>query len=276
MMKFPRVLAGVALLFLFSEARAGLAVSEGFNYTVGAPLDGQNGGFGFSGPWNEQPSSTTVVGNGLTYPGLPSSGAGAALVSSAQTATDQRTFSQDRSGLTTWVSFLYNRSGTGNGQSGLVFGSGATTLAGGFITGTGVFFGQEGASGQMVMTADPNFNFGISTGVAPAFNTTYLVVAQFDYTSANGGTLNMFVNPPIGASPGSPQASTSFTMTNLNLVGFDVAQSTSFDEIRVADTYEEVIGVPEPSTYVLLALGLTALVLWKNRATRGSACPTDS
>lgn len=66
------------------------------------------------------------MGQGLTYPGLSSSGAGAALVSNAQAATDQRTFSLDRSGLTTWVSFLYNRSGTFNGQSGIVFGSGAT------------------------------------------------------------------------------------------------------------------------------------------------------
>src|SRR3954454_9538923 len=81
-LRFPVVRTAAAAVVLaccwVSASSAALQVYEGFTYTDGTSILGQNGGGGWSNSWNATGSTTGITANattpGLTYPGLSASG----------------------------------------------------------------------------------------------------------------------------------------------------------------------------------------------------------
>lgn len=112
------------------------------------------------------------------------------------------------------------------------------------------------------------FSLGVGTITS---GETYFVVFQVENASAgNWDTVNVWINPAFGSSAPSPTGSATGTPNgnaNNGLVFDGDAGASFFDEVKVGTSWNDVVPVPEPSTYALyagfLALGL---VMWRRRA----------
>lgn len=241
------------------SANAALLANESFDYAVGANLanGSQNGGTGFLSGWAVGGASTSVVATGsLNYP--PSINYAPAGNSGSFTTTGEN-FAQLNRGLsasaqlpsatagTRYISFLMNSNNLNQyNQFGL--GANSSYVTFGFNGGQFRIEASGGASGASVL-------FG-----TPVAGTTYLFVGKI----VNDGTntvASLSVYGPGDAVPGTEgafQATTNpFPSRNLNGVyGFQGQNSVrALDEIRIGDTYADVIAVPEPATFALAAFG---------------------
>lgn len=201
----------------------------------------------------------------LTYSNLEVSGNGAHMLGPTSSDVDFRGFT-NRGGTDTWISFVYQRTGTlVNGYTGLAIGSGNASIAGGAFTGTsGLFLGQWGPVGSIVMGLNDVEGIGLSLGGGQSSGVPYFVVLELDYSGPTNGTMRGYLNPTPGTnSPGAANASITFTLQDLNLVGFETSISDGLrvDEIRIGDTYADVSPVPEPSTVAFLAAAAGLLAL---------------
>src|SRR3954471_21226148 len=135
-LRFPVLrTAAVAVLLACcwaSSSLAALQVYEGFTYSDGTSIVGQNGGGGWSNTWNATGSTTGITANattpGLSYPVLPASGNKLSLAgqqNATANGTDAFLFrnlgaanSFGTDGTTTWVSFIGQRTGGKSGAHG--------------------------------------------------------------------------------------------------------------------------------------------------------------
>jgi len=238
-------MAAVALLALPGLAQAAVAAYEPFNYTATIPNATPSTATGFSGNWTCGAAGTIV--SGLTYTGLP-------VANSALSSGGSRQFvslSGPLSSGTKWISFLF-KSGPGNSGAninGVYFPNGGTGLWFGF--GLNPFSPTQGQLGIGSMNTAGTAALG-ATGLAQlglgTYGNTYLVALQISFnTAGNNDTITVYVNPVANqATPGVTAAGTyaAFDVGTISGVGLNVqgAGSIMMDELRVGDTYGDVVG----------------------------------
>ncbi len=268
--------------------RAAPPVYESFDYAVGADLktgngEAENGGIGFGGPWEFQPTSgavddrAVVQSGSLAYPGLATSGNSLLMKATTPGAANvQRpldTALPNADGSVYWVSFLLRWDGVAPGVFSVLF----TPLAP----------GSSGANGFAVRynTTDTNFRVtrtGSSASGSPGLsgyhptngNTDLLVLRILNGTTDQ---VQLFINPSLGAEPATASATVNLlagaaSSTPIGWVAVSAADDAdttwSFDELRIGSSFAEATQVPEPSIRLLLVLGTMLTPLSRRTAGR--------
>jgi hypothetical protein len=249
-----------ALFLSAGLSNAALIAYDGFDYgSPGGDLTGKNGGTGWSGAYTTASNSTVYTTTGLTYTGLTTTG-GAVNTSdgSGLTTTSFRGFNAISSGEM-WISFLAQRN---TGASGSTFAGVSFYNSGGTDNGANGEFGIANSAGDVWRIVDPSTG-GTSTTTTVSITeaTTFLLVAQVIWSDVGDETVNLWVNPAIGGTLGTANATQSMPMSNIDKVRIAGATAVdyTFDEVRIGTTFASVT-VPEPSTALLGGLGLLALL----------------
>jgi len=244
--ELPALMVGLVLLAMAGVAHAAVTGYESFNYATGSLANGVPAtGAGFTGNWTCGAAGTVV--SGLTYTGLPvannalSSGGGRQFVS----------LSSPLSNGTKWISFLFTTSSGNPGANinGVYFPNGGTGLWFGFglnpysPTQGQLGIGSMNTSGTAALGATSLLQLGLGN-----YGNTYLVAMQIQFnTSGNNDTVTVYLNPVANqATPGVTAAGTysGFDVGTISGVGLNVqgAGSIIVDEIRIGDTYADVVG----------------------------------
>ena len=230
---------------LTSLGQAGINAYEPFNYTTSIPNATASTATGFTGKWTC--GTTPSIITGLTYPGL-------AVANNALSSSSARQFvslSNPLSAGTKWISFLFKTSAADPGANinGVYFPNGGTGLWFGFgLNPNSPTQGQLGiGSMNTVGTAALGASSLVQLGLGN-YGTTYLVVMQIQFNpSGTNDTVTIYLNPVANqAAPGVTAAGSysAFDVGTITGVGLNVqgAGSIMVDEIRVGDTYGDVVG----------------------------------
>lgn len=274
-------LAGLILLVASGSPAIGQVIAyEGFNYTAGMNLNLLNGGSGWGNPWSEPSFGTgnpndnvpeTIQAGSLTFGSLVTSGN--RVVTGGKFSYDIRNLGSalGATGTTRYASFLIRRDTLGpdptnNGPDfgGLVFGDEHNPNS--------LFVGKPGGGTVGNFALENGAGAGQVASTRPeVLGTTALLVVRFDFLAGND-TFRLYVNPtPGGTEPSVADA----TKTDLDLTSFvgvsistGAANSWSIDEIRIGNTFADVVvPVPEPGSIALVLTGGLAAV-WHARRTR--------
>jgi len=277
-----RTLAALLMVTATGTPAVGQVIAyEGFNYASGTNLNGLNGGSGWANAWSEPSFGTgnpddnipeTIQAGSLTFGSLVTSGN--RVVTGGRFSYDIRNLGTalGTAGTTRYASFLIRRDTTGpdptnNGPDfgGLVFGDENNPNS--------LFVGKPGG-GTVANFALENGNGSnqVASSRPETLGTTALLVVRFDFTAAND-TFRLYVNP----TPGATEPSVADALKNdLNIgtfVGVSISTGAlanwSVDEIRLGNTFADVVAVPvpEPGSIVLTLSGGLA-ILWRRRARR--------
>jgi hypothetical protein len=250
-------------------------IYEPFDYPSGGQVAGQGGTSdeGFSGSWNAITANSTVAADSLGYPagtftaapvGNSHDAFGAGGGQRALTRPLSASFGDSEGAVTRWISVLIEpvtvggfnglrlESDTDTDDIFLGWGGGAATPSG-----RGWTFSRFGGGGV-----------GGVSAVDPISGQTTLLVGKLEF-SGDGGTdtLRLFVDPgdsqPSDASAVAVHTGVNYgNITNLGLQwNFNSIQ----DEIQIGQAYTDVAGIPEPSTFLLAALGLLGLLGFTRR-----------
>ena len=233
---------------------------EGFSYTAGSLLNGQNGGTGaWNSTWaeytnfNGEKVNDTISATSLSY----ASGihtlltSGGALSSTGITSDDVRSFT---SGATVvYISFLMRHDTVG---SPVPQDYGGLTIDGTLGGGSSYFVGDPGASDFISAgIAGSDASLVQSTTTLNLGSVVFLVARITINAMNNNDPLRLYINPV----PGSSEASnTNFINKNgldigTAVTGVEFISGTNanwtFDELRVGTTFEDVVTeVPPPAT----------------------------
>ncbi|MBN2163080.1 MAG: fibronectin type III domain-containing protein [Pontiellaceae bacterium] len=234
----------LAILSMTGMVHAGATAYEPFDYSSlesGTVATGD----GFTGEWACGTAGQIV--SGLTYSGLPT--ASSALQSSG--ARQTVSLSSPLSGGTKWISFLFKTSAGNPGANinGVYFPNDQSdSLWFGF--GLSPYSGTQGQLGLGSMATAGTTATGASTLELLELGTygaTYLVVLKIEFnTSGNNDTVTVYLNPTANQpEPGvdAVGSCSTFDIGSISGVGLNVsgAGSVTIDEIRVADSYADVV-----------------------------------
>jgi len=281
-MKLPPFIIAVQLLFCVNCAFASVIAYDDFeSYSVGE-LDTANGGVGWSGSWNADTSISEVVdvsSNPLSY--TFSSGQSINGGDRALSITGNDNFAVDRGFSnseddTILMAFLM-RVDTGSSLQDNDF---ATVWLG-----TGTFVGapavglkanQGDGSGVDDLMGRIDGNQEVYEGEAVIGDTYYLVarISKSDgLTASNYDTLEFWVNPEAGdeftpdgvstISGGIPFST--FSDMGIRSVNLDAGDNVLFDNFTYADSWTDIVPVPEPSSLIMLALSASSFLLKRRR-----------
>jgi hypothetical protein len=245
-----RLLASLLLVGAGSHALAALVSYEGFGYASGSNLNGASGGSGFSANWLAE-AGVGVASGGLSWPNMPAGSTGSTYVASASYTATYRTFA-NRAGTDTWVAFLFRRDSNSNGDCNVMIGSGISEvgIAAGAFGGTGgIRIGSGGPMSRLTTApASTPFAIGLNDPVTDvdAIGRTRLIVLHLDYASATAGTIRVYLDPDLSQALGSPNYSSSFTLSALDRIAFKGSTPFTVDEIRVGDMFYDVVGNNDP------------------------------
>jgi hypothetical protein len=260
-------LGAVALFLVSSPARAALIAYDGFDYTAGAALSGQNGGSGFSGAWvpggfNASISSNyTIEAGSQSFGNLATSGNSVVTGSTTAIAGLTRNLSSTigAAGTTVYLSFVVEPRGTLNGGVfngffGLLFEQAGEPE---------IFMGKPGGGdlGDYVIE-DRGGGAQFSSQVPLQIDQSALLVVKAEF-GAGSDTFSFYLNPV----PGSPAPVPHVVKTgsdNGTITGLTIYSSGAFalDEVRMGTTFEDVTpaaqSVPEtgpgmPATCIAFA-----------------------
>lgn len=268
------LLLSVSFVLMIGSAHAALLVYEGFDYDpVGSDLPD------VSSFVDDDPLDATVpvVAPGLSFGDLDVSGNSASLTGTQFWATRGTTPAASFEAGGTWYMSALVRYDTG----------GATWAAGEMVSAS---FGKSSFVEGINLGVMPDGNgdayayagVGRSTGSMGRAesgildrNTTYLLVGKYESDSVTGtpDRANIYLNvydiatgPPTSESYAFSsllddyfwRVTTSDSSDLLRVVKAQTPGSTIIDEIRVADTWADVVPIPEPSTYALVAVALVS------------------
>ena len=254
---FSILLLGLVLTTLPTKATS--IFTETFDYSVGANLDGQNGGSGFSGAWTG--GNSTIVG------GIGGAGTSALQVGTESKRTLLSTF--NTSGNSFYLSYIMNSSNfSGGNYTGISLWQGNTENMFIGIPWNAQKFGFDAHGGNG--TADIK-----TIDFTPLANTSYLVTFALTPSATSGKVdVNLWATSNLNADAASllaaaPNASLmgsrgNFTFDNVRVNG-NYAGALKLSGLSSATTGAETIStsvasVPEPSALSLLVVGLGGLV----------------
>jgi hypothetical protein len=256
---------GLLLVFVCAAEIANadvLSVYDGFNYTPGLSLNGQNGGFGWSGAWGTPGGlDATVDANSLTSGPLAVSGGAVSTPgfqppnqgSSVATWVRDLATPLGADGTTAYLSFLLQPDAGAGFYGGLNFGG---VFIG--LSGNQSFYGLEGPVNDLSLSSLPAVQ-----------GQPVLLVLQANFL-AGDDQLSLYVNPIAGdPQPAVPDA----VKTNLDVGAVDSVTINNYggftiDEIRIGDSFAAVTpasAVPEPRSGVLVGLILAVVVIAARR-----------
>ena len=267
------LLVVVGLLAPLGGVQAAVYYEESFPYTANSDLTPTPG---LDDPWEDRGSHTwTALAPGLTYSGVASSGQRGELVSAGSGDLQMRDFENailpafNKTSGETFVAFL------GKGQGAAMEVNGRPTPTSGPFSCCKFEFGSDGSGNlraRVRSSADTETN---ETG-ANVTDGTDTVLYGVRITFADGvddfrGLANPAnVNSPDWSSASIVVSNHELTINENNFVQFlPTATGQSIDEIRIADTWLEAIGVPEPATVLLLAMGTLGLLTRRRRKNPG-------
>lgn len=221
----------------------GLLAYEPFDYGVGDPLSGLDGGSGFSGGWAATIAGEnyTIASGSLGFAPLCNSGARMTGAPGHTQMVRALSSSYGEPGTVRYFSFLLRPEGTLN--EGDLGGFHGLALSGG-PGGASLFIGKPGGADGGVLAPYVLEQVGgagqVLSDVPPVIDETVLLVVKAEFT-AGADTFTLYVNPLPGA-PG-PAA-------GVQKADLDVGMSSellvysggefSIDEIRVGETLEAV------------------------------------
>ena len=275
---------GTSALLLEEQFLSGTTPASG-EYTAGATVNGVNpavtgfaptswDGSAVDNPTFGKLTSTSI---GLTYSGLDTSG-GAVTVDRSNTGGGfvEKSATRDlAAGIGTvselWVSYLFNMNAAYDG-----------TLKLGFLRSSGVDLNvtmrSDATNGDELSWAGGS---GAGSTLSHVWNndSTYMILIRSLGNGAND-ELDIWINPNLGTgepSVGSGDISfiggyrfntgqelTSPLDLRISFGGVSGNQSLTFDELRYGTTFGDVAPIPEPSSIVLLVMGM-ALALRRRR-----------
>jgi hypothetical protein len=243
--------------------RAGLIAFEGFDYTAGQDLVGQNGGIGWSQAWGSPGGWPVTIGaSSLTDSGAPATGGSTVTALRSQTADPIAFYYGDLAvslGATEPTVYLSLELRPDDG-----FGFyGGLNLVG--ATG-GIYVGRSGDQATYGLEGPNTGDLTLSSVPVVAGETVFLVVRIGFQPGAD--TIDLFVNP--GAVLSTPDASTSYDLGILSTIYLNNAGGYTTDEIRIGTTYADVFPIPEPTSLSIATLGLV-IVLFARKLKNASA-----
>jgi hypothetical protein len=205
-----------------------LIASDSFEYS--GSIVGKNGGFGFTGAWASDYSTTSnffVDATGYTYPNVTTAGG---LIRSCSgyhltLCGVRRDFAPQESGVFYFQMIANFGTQSGSGTPMLRFFDSSTTLSGGV--------GANGGSsisildGSLAVKGDGTASFG-------TLNATSFVMLQIDYLSK---TTQMWVNPDMATfdyfSPPAPNAIWPGLAPKMARIAFYARDGARFDEFKI-------------------------------------------
>lgn len=268
------LLAGVFLASA-QAASAALLVEESFVYNQNTALNGLNGGTGWGGAWTSNYNTvgdlcyqTMSSGNLADYTGLANAGEYAKVLLAGNGNTRgyadrlfQTPITDD--GGTYWWAFqvaLYDAKNAGEWSLTQPGDPHTDNLILNEIFATGATLGAPTA-----------FKFlGTTLFSGDAAYTPHLVLVRIQMSGdANNETLTAYLDPNLGADPATWTGTVGSAAYNSGFDGIRWASNRAstatnpkayIDEIRIATTWQDAVGAPEPATLALLGLGSLALL----------------
>lgn len=249
-------------------AADGLLAYDGFDYTLGQRLDGQNGGTGWTSAWTYNgggEASGSIVG-GLSYQDangrtlLAGGGAWAtqADVFFAQAQRDTAA-SFGAAGTSVWMSFLVGQSA--DPTSGVNYAMG--TVGRGYTFGSDAMLGGVVGDGAAVGPFYSSAGTITLPGTAPALSTT-LIVLRLDFAAGGNDTMSLWFNPLLDGVARAADLTLSARDYDPVIGGVTLAHGDfrvfAFDEVRIGSSFAAVTpAVPEPAAGWLFGAGLAVL-----------------
>jgi hypothetical protein len=284
-MNLKLIVPTLAVACLGVTANAALLGSESFDvggaqYSLGL-VGGQNPANAFfSGAWFAQSGAdaVNVVGTGLTWPGLQTSGGALASGPVARAGRNLATAWDNNTAGTYYISFLASY-GVGGSHHRVVEAWSVPNPLGSdnfrsLQVGASGFTGV-GTGGNTLALSINNNGGGMAdfmpSVTIPDGDVTHLFVLRFDLqNSPNSDVVYGYLDPTdLVNEPGSPSvflAGFDFGLASFGAVVnfvFDGAPTGYFDELRFGTTYADVLpaAIPEPTTFSLLGLGGLGLIM---------------
>jgi hypothetical protein len=279
-MKHPlhSLLASALVIAGTATTHAALIAYDGFeSYTVGTSINGGSGGTGWgSNNWVGSEANTgdaAAITKTMSYSGGDVSVNGGSTALRLQNDNGHlaiRSYAAQTG--TVYISYLFETNDSSEFFQ--QWNTGRENFDGADTDSASVMQRLDGSTEKFGARLNSNStqNFGSSPTVAN--NTTYFVVARMSKDGTGYyNMMDMMINPTSLTEPGSWDiTNVQNTDTGLNeltslgfrLVGLSTGDQYFIDEIRVGSSYDAVV-IPEPSTFLLMGVALTAVVFFRRR-----------
>ena len=270
-----------AILVVSTTVQADPMVYDGFDYTAGQNLAGQNGGTGWNGSWGgtiSNGNSTTIVSPGFTYtdgnsdslvvignktriaPGVGKYTYDYRLLDLA-TINNGKIFGyHDDYDRTVWISYIGQQVTSPSGAP-----SGGISLCVGTTEHINISYSSDQSPNWLLRRAADNW---AATSTPTTTQSFLLVRVDFDVTLGENEDIYMWVNPNLDTEPLTSTADATLS-ANISFDTIRIGGSSAefdIDEFRFGNSFADVTPVvPEPSTFVLLGTALLGMLLWRRR-----------
>ena len=252
-----------------SRGQLRLIAYDGFNYSNGDSLNGQNGGTGWAGAWvkdygNSQ--SLSIRATGLSYSGLSTTGNSATWTSGGfQISEDSRSLPLVNSGVV-YIQFLAQFGSSGGGGT-----PNLRLFSGGTLTGGIGASGGPPASVVSILGTDLNPLSNGNSSTSASLSALNLIVMRIDY-GANES--RMWINPNLTSfdysNPGAPNAVYSGLAPAFDSMAFYTRSPGTVDELTVY----AVPTVPAVTTPTSASVAASTATLGGNVTSNGGATIT--
>ncbi|QNN22261.1 PEP-CTERM sorting domain-containing protein [Planctomycetales bacterium ZRK34] len=279
LMKRKLCSASAALLvatFCLTAAPAHAAYDGFESYSSGSNLNGLNGGDDWANAWSSDASDVSVQSISLDDPNGTVDGGDQAMriQPGANTGDNTSVLSRDFAAMTgdVYLGLLIRVSSFEDGDflqiqlSDGAAGNSSDTLS------IGV---QQSAGNPFFARVGQSSNDSVNASTQAADDTDFLLVAKFS-KDGNGQYANtdLFINPtdpyhePAIADAAASSSAPSITQLShftIRLFSFESDDVVYLDEIRIASSFAEAVGVPEPASIGLLGAGVLGLISRRRR-----------